>query len=142
MLVGYMRVSKADGSQVTDLQRDALLAAGVDDRHLYEDAEDQLAARGCRVDRGTMPGQHLEADAACGRVMHRIDRVPQVTDQAVELPDDERIAIPQRLEAGGQAGPVVPLAGNGVLVEVPRRFRPGGLGPPCTTPGGGRGRCR
>src|SRR5947209_1479044 len=38
MLVGYMRVSKADGSQVTDLQRDALLAAGVDTQHLYEDA--------------------------------------------------------------------------------------------------------
>ena len=37
MLVGYMRVSKADGSQVTDLQRDALLAAGVDPQHLYED---------------------------------------------------------------------------------------------------------
>ena len=37
MLVGYMRVSKADGSQVGDLQRDALLAAGVDARHLYED---------------------------------------------------------------------------------------------------------
>jgi DNA invertase Pin-like site-specific DNA recombinase len=38
MLVGYMRVSKADGSQATDLQRDALLASGVDPRHLYEDA--------------------------------------------------------------------------------------------------------
>jgi DNA invertase Pin-like site-specific DNA recombinase len=38
MLVGYMRVSKADGSQVTDLQRDALLAAGVDAGHLYEDS--------------------------------------------------------------------------------------------------------
>jgi DNA invertase Pin-like site-specific DNA recombinase len=38
MLVGYMRVSKTDGSQVTDLQRDALLAAGVDARYLYEDA--------------------------------------------------------------------------------------------------------
>jgi DNA invertase Pin-like site-specific DNA recombinase len=37
MLVGYARVSKADGGQVTDLQRDALLAAGVDPRHLYED---------------------------------------------------------------------------------------------------------
>src|SRR5215470_17438120 len=46
MLVGYMRVSKADGSQVTDLQRDALLAAGVDPRHLYEDA-----ASGKRDDR-------------------------------------------------------------------------------------------
>ncbi|MDN4646319.1 recombinase family protein [Arthrobacter sp. PsM3] len=37
MLVGYMRVSKADGSQTTDLQRDALLAAGVDPLKLYED---------------------------------------------------------------------------------------------------------
>jgi DNA invertase Pin-like site-specific DNA recombinase len=46
MLVGYMRVSKADGSQVTDLQRDALLAAGVDLRHIYEDS-----ASGRRDDR-------------------------------------------------------------------------------------------
>jgi DNA invertase Pin-like site-specific DNA recombinase len=37
MLVGYMRVSKADGSQTTDLQRDALLAAGVKPKALYED---------------------------------------------------------------------------------------------------------
>ena len=37
MLVGYMRVSKADGSQTTDLQRDALLAAGIEAGALYED---------------------------------------------------------------------------------------------------------
>ena len=37
MLVGYMRVSKADGSEIFDLQRDALFAAGVKRRHLYED---------------------------------------------------------------------------------------------------------
>src|SRR5690625_1433243 len=37
VLVGYARVSKADGSQTTDLQRDALLAAGVDPEQLYED---------------------------------------------------------------------------------------------------------
>jgi DNA invertase Pin-like site-specific DNA recombinase len=36
-LIGYMRVSKADGSQVLDLQRDALLNAGVSERHLYSD---------------------------------------------------------------------------------------------------------
>ena len=29
MLLGYMRVSKVDGSQVLDLQRDALVGAGV-----------------------------------------------------------------------------------------------------------------
>lgn len=37
MLIGYMRVSKADGSQVTDLQRDALAQAGIDGERLYED---------------------------------------------------------------------------------------------------------
>lgn len=37
MLIGYMRVSKIDGSQTTDLQRDGLLAAGVSPVHLYED---------------------------------------------------------------------------------------------------------
>jgi DNA invertase Pin-like site-specific DNA recombinase len=37
MLIGYMRVSKADGSQTLDLQRDALLGAGIAVEHLYED---------------------------------------------------------------------------------------------------------
>ena len=37
MLVGYMRVSKADGSQALDLQRDALTGAGVTARHIYQD---------------------------------------------------------------------------------------------------------
>ena len=46
MLVGYMRVSTDGDRQVLDLQRDALLAAGVDERHLYEDH-----ASGSRGDR-------------------------------------------------------------------------------------------
>jgi DNA invertase Pin-like site-specific DNA recombinase len=37
MLIGYMRVSKNDGSQSLDLQRDALIAAGIDKERLYED---------------------------------------------------------------------------------------------------------
>ena len=46
MLIGYMRVSKADGSQVLDLQRDALLAAGINTAHIYEDmASGSLDAR-------------------------------------------------------------------------------------------------
>jgi DNA invertase Pin-like site-specific DNA recombinase len=46
MLIGYMRVSKADGSQVLDLQRDALLAASIDAEHIYEDlASGSLDAR-------------------------------------------------------------------------------------------------
>ena len=37
MLIGYARVSKADGSQLLDLQRDALIAAGVAEERIYED---------------------------------------------------------------------------------------------------------
>ena len=37
MLIGYIRVSKRDGSQVLDLQRDALAEAGVDANRIYED---------------------------------------------------------------------------------------------------------
>jgi DNA invertase Pin-like site-specific DNA recombinase len=46
MLIGYMRVSKSDGSQNMHLQRDALIGAGVDPEHIYEDcASGQLDAR-------------------------------------------------------------------------------------------------
>lgn len=37
MLIGYSRVSKADGSQSLDLQMDALTGAGVRDEHIYSD---------------------------------------------------------------------------------------------------------
>lgn len=37
MLIGYMRVSKADGSQVLDLQKDALIKAGISSERIYED---------------------------------------------------------------------------------------------------------
>ena len=37
MLIGYMRVSKNDGSQTLDLQKDALIAAGVEEERLYHD---------------------------------------------------------------------------------------------------------
>ncbi len=37
VLIGYMRVSKTDGSQVVDLQSDALVAAGVAVDQLYTD---------------------------------------------------------------------------------------------------------
>ena len=46
MLIGYTRVSKADGSQRLDLQRDALIAAGVAPQAIYEDR-----ASGKREDR-------------------------------------------------------------------------------------------
>ena len=46
MLVGYMRISTSETRQSTDLQRDALVAAGVDPRNLHSDV-----ASGTKVDR-------------------------------------------------------------------------------------------
>lgn len=37
MLIGYMRVSSDSDRQTTDLQKDSLLKAGIDERHLFED---------------------------------------------------------------------------------------------------------
>lgn len=70
MLIGYARVSKTDGTQTTDPQRDALLAAGVSGERLYEDR-----ASGKREDR---PG--LEACLKTLRegdtlVVWRLDRL-------------------------------------------------------------------
>lgn len=37
MLISYARVSKADGSQSLDLQRDALITASVEEEQIYSD---------------------------------------------------------------------------------------------------------
>jgi DNA invertase Pin-like site-specific DNA recombinase len=37
MLIGYARISKADGTQLLDLQQDALIAAGVKPESIYKD---------------------------------------------------------------------------------------------------------
>ncbi len=37
MLIGYVRVSKSDGSQTLAPQHDALLAAGVEQERIYQD---------------------------------------------------------------------------------------------------------
>jgi DNA invertase Pin-like site-specific DNA recombinase len=52
MLIGYMRVSSGSDRQTTDLQRDALIAAGVDSRHLFEDH-----ASGTKDDRSGLSGE-------------------------------------------------------------------------------------
>ncbi len=46
MLIGPMRVSTANDRQSTDLQRDALVAAGVDARHIFRASKNQQFGRG------------------------------------------------------------------------------------------------
>jgi hypothetical protein len=51
--------------------------------------------------------------------------VAEVAPEPVGLPDDEGVPFPKRLEAGGEAGPVVAPAGGEVFVGV-LRSDPGG----------------
>lgn len=76
VLVGYMRVLKADGSQTTDLQRDALLAAGIGADSLYKDRasgkkddRSELAACLKALRHGdTLVVKNKQGDAAWGSV--------------------------------------------------------------------------
>src|SRR5665648_964287 len=70
MLVGYARVSKADGSQTTDPQRDALVEAGVDDERLYEDR-----ASGRRDDRPGLAECLKSLRAGDTLVVWKLDRL-------------------------------------------------------------------
>lgn len=70
MLVGYMRVSSADDRQSVDLQRDALVAAGVDERHLYRDK-----ASGARDDRPGLKACLEYLKAGDTLVVWKLDRL-------------------------------------------------------------------
>jgi DNA invertase Pin-like site-specific DNA recombinase len=89
MLIGYIRVSKRDGSQGLDLQRDALTAAGVDARRIYEDL-----ASGCHDDRpglttclkALQPGNTLvvwKLDRLGRSMAHLIDTVRRLEAKGV-----------------------------------------------------------
>jgi DNA invertase Pin-like site-specific DNA recombinase len=83
MLVGYMRVSKADGSQATDLQRDALLAAGIDPQHLYEDA-----ASGKRDDRPGLLACLKALRSGDTLIVYKLDRLGRDLRHLVNLVHD------------------------------------------------------
>lgn len=70
MLVGYMRVSTDGDRQVLDLQRDALIAAGVDERHLFEDR-----VSGSRTDRAGLAKALGFAKGGDCLVVWKLDRL-------------------------------------------------------------------
>ena len=86
-----MRISKADGSQGTDLQRDALLSARVEPGNLYEDQ-----ASGKKVDRpelaaclkGTRAGDTLlvgKLDRLGRSLRHLVNTVHDLTNRGIGL---------------------------------------------------------
>ena len=70
MLVGYMRVSSIDDRQSVDLQRDALIAAGVDERHIYSDK-----ASGAKDDRPGLKACLAYLKEGDGLVVWKLDRL-------------------------------------------------------------------
>ncbi|MGE4370701.1 MAG: recombinase family protein [Burkholderiaceae bacterium] len=91
MLIGYVRVSKSDGTQATDLQRDALASAGVAPENIYEDR-----ASGRRDDRPGLlsclkalrPGDALvvwRLDRLGRDLRHLVNTVHELTSRGVGL---------------------------------------------------------
>jgi len=83
MLIGYIRVSKSDGSQALDLQRDALLDAGVDPERIYKDLasgrkDDRPGLQACL--KALQPGNTL--------VVWKLDRLGRDLKHLINTVDD------------------------------------------------------
>jgi len=111
MLIGYMRVSKRDGSQVLDLQRDALAAAGVDASRIYADLasgrqDDRPGLSSCL--KALQPGNTL--------VVWKLDRLGRDLQHLVGLVDllnQRQVGLKVLASAGAQ---VDTTTANGRLV--------------------------
>lgn len=82
-LIGYMRASKADGSQTTDLQRDALLAAGVDPDQMHEDR-----ASGKKEDRPELASRLKALRPGDTLLVWKLDRLGRVLRHLVNIVHD------------------------------------------------------
>jgi DNA invertase Pin-like site-specific DNA recombinase len=83
MLVGYMRVSSSDERQSVDLQRDALIAAGVDDRHLHQDK-----ASGARDDRPGLKARMADLRVGDTLIVWKLDRLGRSLSHLVRIIED------------------------------------------------------
>ena len=110
-LIGYVPVSKADDSQVHDLQRDALLAARVDDDRIYEDM-----ASGRRDDRPGLAACLKALRAGDTLAVWKLDRLGRDLKHLVTLVDDlTKRGVGLKILAGAGAS-VDTTTANGRLV--------------------------
>jgi DNA invertase Pin-like site-specific DNA recombinase len=108
MLIGYIRVSKSDGSQLLDLQRDALEAAGVATDRIYEDL-----ASGRKDDRPGLVAcmKALQPDNTL--VIWKLDRLGRDLKHLVNIVDDlnhRGIGLKALAGAGARSIPQRPTA--------------------------------
>ena len=85
MLIGYMRVSSDTDRQTPALQRDALLAAGVDERQLFEDR-----ASGARDDRPGLAACLTHLRPGDTLVVWKLDRLGRSLPHLLEIVTDLR----------------------------------------------------
>ena len=91
MLIGYIRVSKSDGSQVLDLQRDALQAAGVSPDRVYQDLasgrkDDRPGLAACL--KALQPGNTLvvwKLDRLGRDLKHLVNTVDELSQRGIGL---------------------------------------------------------
>ncbi len=86
MLIGYVRVSKSDGSQTLDPQRDALAAAGVEIERIYHDLasgrkDDRPGLTACL--KALQPGNTL--------VIWKLDRLGRDLRHLIATAEDVRV---------------------------------------------------
>lgn len=103
MLVGYARVSKDDGSQTLDLQKDALLTIGVLQESIYEDY-----VSGKHADRPGLNGCLKALRKGDTLVVWQLDRLGRDLKHLLTIIDDL-----QKREIGFKV-----LAGHGVNIDT------------------------
>ena len=82
MFIGYVRVSKSDGSQSVDLQKDALIEFGIDPDRIYEDLatgrhDDRPGLKACL--KALQPGNTL--------VVWKLDRLGRSLKDLINIVD-------------------------------------------------------
>ena len=103
MLIGYARVSKADGSQPLDLQLDALIEAGVEEGQIYSDL-----ASGIKDDRSGLEACLKALREGDVLVVWRLDRMGRNLHHLVRT-------VSMLSERGGG---LKVLTGQGTLIDT------------------------
>ncbi|MFA6189799.1 MAG: recombinase family protein [Sulfuricurvum sp.] len=80
MLIGYMRVSTDSDRQSTDLQRDALISAGIDERNIFEDK-----ASGAKDDRVGLARALEYVKSGDTLVVWKLDRLGRSLQHLIEI---------------------------------------------------------
>ena len=83
-----------------------------------EDAAHEAPGGGGGVDLRAFPVSTRRPTPRAGQVLHGFDQVGEGAAEAVELPDDEHVARPERAHTAVEPRAVVADAGREVVVDV------------------------